>query len=319
MLCQVMLNAEREWLALAAEQAGAISRAQMRAYGASQSTITRRVADGRLRLVLPATYVVAGAPDTTAQRRWITLLAIGPAAVLSFETAARIHRVSTVAANGPTVVTVPHSGWQRLDGIVVHQLSDLRPGHVERIDGMPVTTLDRTVVDLAAVWRRGRLRLAVEDLVAAKRTTDSRIGTCLTSVARRGKPGVRNLATVLDERGPGKAPPASQLERDFLRLVLGSPLAEPVTQYPLPRNDGVTNLADAAWPEVKLIVEIDGRRWHQRLADMKKDRDRDLKAAAAGWQVVRLLYEHVVGAPAETIRELLEIYAVRAAQLGGAA
>lgn len=287
--------------------------------GASPSLVDRRVRAGRLTVELPGVYVVAGSPDTVARRRWVALLAAGEGAVLSFETAARIHGLSTVAQHGPTVVTVRHSGWQRLPGVVVHQLNDVAEDHVVLVDGMPVTTLTRTLVDLAAIWRRGRLRLALEDAVAAKRTTDAAIGDCLRSVARRGKPGVRNLATVLDDRGPGKATPASQLERDFYALLRRTSLPRPVTQYPLPRDDGVRNLVDSAWPEVKLIVEIDGRRWHQRLADMRKDRDRDLKAAAAGWQVVRLLYEHVVGAPEETIRDLLEIYAVRAAQLGGAA
>lgn len=263
--------------------------------------------------------MVAGAPPSVAQRRWVALLAAGPDAVLSFETAGRIHRVSNVPATGPTVLTVPHSGWQRLPGITIHQLNDLHPGHVTTVEGLPVTTLERTIVDLAAVWRRGRLRMAVEDAVAAKRTTDAAIGACLRSVARRGKPGVRNLAAVLDDRGPGKAVPTSQLERSFLALVRPSALPEPTTQYPIPRTDGVRNLADTAWPAVKLIVEVDGRRWHQRLADMKRDRDRDLQAAAAGWLVVRLLHEHVVGAPEETIRELLAIYETRAAQLGGAA
>jgi len=139
-------------------------------------------------------------------------LVVGPTTggvLLSFETAGRIHHVSNVPALGPTVVTVRHSGWQRLPGVTVHQLDDLRPDHVTEVDGLPVTTLERTIVDLAAVWRRGRVRMAVEDAVAAKRTTDAAIGACLRSVARRGKPGVRLLAGVLDDRGPGKAVPTS--------------------------------------------------------------------------------------------------------------
>lgn len=314
-----MLDAERRWLGVAAEQAGVISRAQMLRLGATSSTISRRVRDGRLRLVLPGVYVVFGAPSNVAQRRWIGLLATGPEAVLSFETAARIHGLSTVSVDGPTVLTVRHSGWQRRPGIVVHQINDLAPHHVVEVGGLPVTTVPRTIVDLAAIWRRGRVRMAVEDAVAGTRTTDAEIGECLRSVARRGKPGVRNLTAVLDDRGPGTAPPASQLERDFFALVRRSPLPDPHRQYPLPRRDGVRNLSDAAWPEVKLIVEVDGRRWHQRLADMKRDRDRDMQAAAAGWQVVRVLHEHVIGAPDETVRELLDVYAVRAAQLNGAA
>lgn len=309
---------ESSWWELASRQGGAVGRRQLLDLGASPSAIDRRIRSGRLGVELPGVYVVTGSPDTVVRRRWIALLGVGPAAVLSFETAGRIHRLSTVADRGPTVVTVPHSGWQQLDGVVVHQISDVAETDVINIDGMPVTSLRRTIVDLAAIWRRGRLRIVVEDAVAAKRITDADIGECLQSVARKGKPGVRNLAAVLDDRGPGEAPPASQLERDFFALVRRSALAEPVRQYPLPRDDGVRNLVDSAWPEVKLIVEVDGRRWHQRLADMKRDRDRDLKAAAAGWQVVRLLHEHVVGAPEETIREVLDIYATRAAQLGAA-
>lgn len=313
------MGGEADWWELASRQGGAIGRRQVLDLGASASAIDRRLRSGRLLVELPGVYVVAGTPDTVVRRRWCALLAVGPSAVLSFETSARLHGLSTVPRTGPTVLTVPHSGWRRLDGIVVHQISDVDPADVMTIDGMPVTSLRRTIVDLAAIWRRGRMRIVVEDAVAANRITDAEIGECLQSVARRGKPGVRNLAAVLDDRGPGKAPPASQLERDFFALVRRSALTEPARQHPLPRDDGVRNLADAAWPEVKLIVEVDGRRWHQRLADMKRDRDRDLKAAAAGWQVVRLLHEHVVGAPDETIRELLEIYRRRSAQLGGAA
>ena len=133
--------------------------------------------------------MVPGSPDTVVRRRWIALLAAGHGAVLSFDTAARIQRVSTVPATGPTVVTVAHSGWQRLDGVVVHQLDDLADDHLEMIDGMPVTTPARTIVDLSAIWRRGRLGIAIEDLTSAKRITLPEIGACLQSVARRGKPG----------------------------------------------------------------------------------------------------------------------------------
>lgn len=242
-----------------------------------------------------------------------------PRSVLSFETAARIHRLATVGDRGPTVVTVPHSGWQRLPGVRVHQISDLAAANVVVVDGMPVTDLERTIVDLAAVWQRGRLRLVVEGAVDDRRTTDAAIGACLQSVARRGKPGVRLLAAVLDDRGPGKAPPMSALERAFADMIRSSPLPEPVRQYPIPRDDGVRNLTDSAWPAVQLIVEVDGRRWHQRLADMKRDRDRDLKASAAGWLVVRLLHEHVVNAPELTLSELVAVYEARASQLDGAA
>lgn len=307
------------WFDVAAAQAGAIARGQLLAAGVSPSGIDRRRASGALVRLHPGVYAVAGSPDTVARRRWAALLAVGHGAVLSFDSAARIQRLTAVAADGPVVLTVPHSGSQALAGVIVHQIDDLSPADVVEIDGLPVTSVRRTIVDLAATWRRGRLGLLIEDAVAAKRTTDAEIGLCLRSVARRGKPGVRKLTSILDERGPGKTPPASVLERDFFRLVAPAPIPEPQRQYPLPRTDGVRGLVDSAWPEVKLIAEVDGRRWHQRIADMKRDRDRDLHAAALGWQVVRPLHEHIVGAPEETLQALVATYDVRRRQLGGAA
>jgi hypothetical protein len=284
-----------DWRTVAAAQAGAISRSQLLAGGMSPSSVHRRLRNGTLVSELPGVYSVGGSADTVERRRWIAVLAVGGHPVLSFDSAARMHGLSAVAASGPVVLTVPHSGSQALPGVVVHQIDDL-----------------------AATWRRGRLGLALEDAVATKRTTFEEVGQVLRSVARRGKPGVRLLTALLDEHRPGEPVAESVLERDWFRLVDRSPLPRPVRQHALPRTDGVRGLVDSAWPAVKLVVEIDGRRWHQRIADMKRDRDRDLHASAAGWLVVRLLHEHVVGAPEETMREVVSTYEVRRHQLGAA-
>lgn len=235
---------------------------------------------------------------------------------MSFESAARDHGLATVEPTGPHVFTVPHSGPQRLSGVVVHQISDVAAIDVVCLDGFRTTTVERTIVDLAAIWRRGRIRLVLDDAVASKKTTIESVGACLQRVARRGKPGVALLTSVLEEHSPGEPVPNSVLEADLFRLLRRAGLPMPSAQYPLPRDDGVVGLADGAWIEIKLIVEVDGRRWHQRIQNMKKDRDRDIKAAAEGWQVIRPLHEHVVGAPEETARELRTIIATRSQQLG---
>lgn len=311
-------HAMQEWRALAAEQAGAISRQQLLAHDVSRSSIQRRLKSGALITLFPGVYAVAGSPDILARRRWAAILAVGGEPALSFDSAARIHGLSGVAVRGPVVLTGPHSGSHALPGVVVHQIDDVAPDHVEVVGPWRVTTVPRTIVDLAATWRAGRLGLALEDAVAAQQTTIEEVGACLRSVARRGKPGVRVLTGLLDEHRPGEPVAESELERDWFRLVARSPLPRPVRQHPLPRTDGVRGLVDSAWPPVKLIVEVDGRRWHQRIKDMKKDRDRDLQAAAAGWQVLRPLHEHVVGAPEETLREVEGAYRIRAQQLGAA-
>src|SRR3546814_7284286 len=113
---------------------------------ASSSTITRRLQDGRLLPALPGVYVVAGAPPSIAQRWWLGLLAPSPDAVLSFETSARMHGISTVAADGPPLLTVRHSGWQRLPEVVVHPINALSPAHLPHREGLPVTPIPRTLL-----------------------------------------------------------------------------------------------------------------------------------------------------------------------------
>lgn len=304
------------WQVCAADQGGAIARPQLVDLGMSPSAIDRRRHSGLLVTLHPGVYGVGGAPATVDQRRWAALLAVGTAATLSFETAARVHQLATVSAEGPVVCTVPHSGSQHLHGVVVHQIDDLDESDVLRIEGMPITSVRRTIVDLAAIWRLGRMALVLDDAVAARKTSIVEVGACLRSVARRGKPGVRLLTTLLDERGPGTAPPESVLERSFFSLLERHRLPRPVRQHPLPRLDGGSGRVDAAWPALRLIVEIDGRRWHQRVADLRRDRDRDLQAAAKGWLIVRLLHEHIVDAPDETVRELTAVIAARTRQLG---
>lgn len=307
------------WEDLAARQGGAISRRQMLDHGVSGSAIDRMLRSGRLQGRHTGVYVVSGSPPSGDQRRWLALLATGPDGVLAFESAAWVHRLSTAASQGPTTVIVPHSGYRRLGDVTAHQISDVHDDHLTSIRGFPVTTVPRTVVDLAAVWRMARMALVIDDAVASKQASIAEIGGCLQSVARRGKPGVRVLTTLLDERGPGAAPAQSVLETAFFALVSRSRLPDPVRQHPLPRADGATGLVDAAWPQLRLIVEIDGRRWHQRLADMRRDRDRDVAAAGAGWLVVRFLHEHVIGAPDETLRELHDVVSARARLIDGAA
>lgn len=311
---------ERErWEDLAARQSGAIARRQLLDHGVSGSAIDRALRAGRLLATASGVYVVRGSPDTPDQRRWVALSATRPDGVLGFESAARVRGLATASAAGPTVVIVPHSGFRRLAGVTAHQINDVRPDHVAPVGSMPVTTVPRTIVDLAAIWRLGRMALVLDSAVAARQTSVAAVGDCLRSVARRGKPGVRVLTTLLDERGPGTVPAASVLEGAFFSLIARAELPAPRRQYPLPRVDGAVGLVDAAWPEWRLIVEVDGRRWHQRLADMRRDRERDVMAAAQGWLVVRFLHEHVVGAPDETIRELRAVIEARIALLGGAA
>jgi hypothetical protein len=141
----------------------------------------------------------------------------------------------------------------------------------------------------------------VEGTHHARIASYAEVGVCMTSIARRGKPGIRHLARVLDKLTATKGITMSKLERLLLELILDAGLPRPMSQYAFPGRLFTNGCVDAAYVDAKLVIEADGRAWHTRIADVKRDRDRDNDAARHGWQTLRLLYEHITGDPQGTI------------------
>jgi very-short-patch-repair endonuclease len=307
-------RADEVAIELALRQHGAFAGWQLDRHGVPSALRTRRLASGGWKGVLPGVYVMPGAPDTFEQRLWIGWLAVGPQAMVSFEAAAQLTKIPNVLRNRVTL-TVPHSGYQRIPGITIHQLSDVLPDHVTSIDGLKVTTVPRTIVDLAAVVQPSRLLRIVEDSKHAGLASYVEMGVCLKSVARRGKPGVRNMTRALGAFEDGKAAPNSQLETRLLEALRVGQLPPPVAQYPFPGRQFVTGCVDFAYVDAKLVLEADGRRWHTRIQDIARDHERDGDAAEQGWQTLRLLYEHISGDPRGTARRVRAVLERRLLQL----
>jgi Transcriptional regulator, AbiEi antitoxin/Protein of unknown function (DUF559) len=300
---------------VAAGQAGVLSRAQARAAGMTDRMIARRRATGRWSLLHPGVYAIAGAPPSWRRDVWASLLAAGPQAVASHETALLLHGVDDRhVPRHPLRLTMPHGTHARVAGALVHQIGDVAPHHVGAVDGLPVTTPARAVVDLAA--RVGPRRLGdLVDVVTHRMTSTARVARCTAEVARRGKPGIARLGAVLDERGPGHVPPASVLEAHMFAALASGGLPEPVRQFRLPGRGAIDGLVDAAYPDVRLILEADGRRWHARISDLRRDHQRDAEAARVGWQTLRLLHEDIVGHPDEVAATVRDVRSARSAQL----
>jgi hypothetical protein len=139
------------------------------------------------------------------------------------------------------------------------------------------------------------IAVACRQAGALSRKQASAVGLSDGQIARPGKRGLGKLGAVLDERGPGHVPPQSELEGRLFEVLAHAGLPAPVRQFPLPGRGVVTGLTDAAYPDVRLILEADGRRWHTRIRDLRRDHLRDAEAARAGWQTLRFLYEEIVG------------------------
>lgn len=288
--------------ALAMRRCGAFSREELRALGGDRALERRRITAGAWRNPFGDVLLLAAFPTSLDQRRWIGLLLGGHDAHLSFEAATELRGVEGTR-RGLIVVTVPRLLHVEHRGFTFHQLDDVAPHHLTVVDGFPVTTMARTIVDLAATISWVRLKRVIEDAITRKLTTFGEIAAVLTEVRRRGKPGVRKLVVTLDSLS-GEPPPASAGER-LLHEASRRAGVRIVKQHPLPGRPHLKGLVDAAVLDSKMILEADSRSWHARLIAMGKDRARDREAAREGWQPLRFLYEdldHDVDACADDIR-----------------
>ena len=208
-----------------------------------------------------------------------------------------------------------HSGWQRLDGVFVHQINDVLPHHRTTISRLPVTTRARTIVDLAAVFRPARLAKVLDDEVVKRTVSYVEVGQVLKEVSRRGKPGMQRLTLILDERGPHHVPPASDAERRLFELLEAAGEPAPERQYPFPGRQFTNGCVDSAYPDALMAIEVDSRSWHGRIADIKRDRDRDADAGEHGWYTHRVMAETIRDDPKGSVRTIREIRRRRIRQL----
>ena len=303
---------------IASRQSGAFSFAQALSTGFPRPTISRRLSSGAWQRVHPGVYALGGMPLTRDLELWAAVLAAGPQAVLSHESAALLHGAEGLPLT-PITLTNPHGLHHRVGGVFVHQIDDLLPRHRTRLRGMAVSTAARAVIELAATQDLERLGRVADDLVRAGRTSYAAIAAALADVTRPGKPGVEAAAAMLDARTDGYVPPASELERIMFATFEAGGLPAPVRQLPLPGRGPVRGLVDGGYRDAQMVLEADGRRWHTRMEAARRDRERDAQVVRAGWVPLRFLYEQLRDDPSGVCEIVADTRARRLAQLRQAA
>jgi hypothetical protein len=301
-------------VAFAAANDGVISVAEAAGLGVDRRALIRAMHQGVVRRVHRDVFALTGPPlGSRARARAATLQIRG--GVASHESALRLGGVDRI----PDVVALSVgrvSGGHTLDGVRVHRVQDLIDEHVRLIDGIPSTTLERAVVDVASVFSTPRLRDLVDRTTITRQVTSvGKIARVYRQVNRRGRVGVGKLLKVLDERSPVDPEPRSTLERRVDELVAGTGLPAPLKEHPLPSDNGSRGYVDRAWPEAMLILEIDRRSWHAREAAMANDRARDRLAARSGWLTIRVLSDEVRECPDLVIDDVVSAFSMRLSQL----
>jgi very-short-patch-repair endonuclease len=285
--------------ALAGNQYGLVTRGQLVAIGVGPHGIAERVRTGRLLRIHRGVYAVGHRALRPAGYWMAAVLACGADAVLSHRSAAALWDLRGDPPAHVDVTVPSRHGRLPGRGIRIHRTRRLAPTEVTERNGIPVTTVARTILDLAD-------QLPVQDVKRAIDEAEYRGLFDLTALRAviRDNPGRRGGRRLLALAAEPLALTRSEKETLFLGLCRrhGLPLPRAAVQI-----EGFE--ADFHWPEQRLIVEIDGIAAHRTRRAMERDRTRDRRLLLAGHRTVRLTPEALRAEPAsiaDDLRRLME-------------
>jgi very-short-patch-repair endonuclease len=277
---------------LAARQHGVVAHRQLLRLGFSASGIQRLLQSGRLHRVHHGVYAV-GHPLLTARGRVMAAVrACGDGAFASHITAAWL--LDLLDGSGAKVhVSAESSGTRHRRGVVFHRVRRLHPDDRAVEEGIPVTSVARTLLDLAEVVRPDRLERAFEAAERLGRLDMRKLDELMgRSHGRRGLAPLRELIAA----STAPEPTRSELERRFFSLMRRAGL-------PLPSSNVVVAgyEVDAFWRKHHLIVELDSRRHHATRRAFEADRAKDAELQLAGYRVIRITWKMVTREPAAVV------------------
>ncbi|MGH9070075.1 MAG: DUF559 domain-containing protein [Acidimicrobiales bacterium] len=250
---------------------------------------------------------MAASSESWRQNLTVAILAAGKGSVASHRAAAVLHQLDG-AGREIVEISVPasHKPTKRED-VRIHRVVKLERIDVTKVDGIPVTSVTRTLIDLGAVADADTVEAALESALRTRRTSLSLLDQRLGALSKRGKPGPATLRKILGSRLYG-APSASVLETRFVQLCRRYRLPQGARQYPVELAGRVARV-DFAWDEHKLLVELEGFGTHGTPADHSRDMGRQnaILRSRPGWVLLRYGWSDVVEHPERVATELEEV------------
>lgn len=292
--------------ALASQQHGVVSRDQLRAIGLSDQMIDDRMASGTLLPVFRGVFSVGHRAFGRHGLMLAATLACGEAAVVSHSSAAELHGLWD---RQPVVIDViSGSGCGRgLPGIRWHRGQALWSDEATRHEGVPCTTVARTLVDMAGTLGDRSLRRMVEQAAVSRALDVAAMERSLARGRRRGAPRLRLLLEPWRHMGDELPRLRSRTEARLLAAVVEHGLPLPRCNALL-RLEGRTLEVDLLWEEQRLVIETDGEATHGTRAAFQRDRWRDQVLSAAGYRTARVTWRQLdreQGAVLARIRKML--------------
>ncbi len=278
--------------------------------GIARRSLDRRVAAGLLEHIDENLYRFASSAPSWHQRALAAVWCQGPTALLSHRAAGMLWGLEGVEAAPLEVLTERWARRQGRPNVRVHETNQLLGVDRTVVNGIPCTSVVRTLLDNASVLHPFRTDQMFEDAVRKRLCTPEDVAERFIRFARRGRRGTRTMRHLLAKRVGRDVPTMSEFERRFLELLVARGFDEPQLQVPVVL-DRCTVYLDFAWPERMLAAECDGLLAHGRDLRLPWDDDRQNELVLRGWLVLRFTWKQLIEEPRVVERQLREGFARR--------
>jgi very-short-patch-repair endonuclease len=285
--------------ALAEIQYGVVARWQLVLLGFGKDAIQVRIDTGLLKPLHAGVYAVGHTRLTRHGFFLAAVLAFGPRALLSHRSAGVLWDLLS-SRQIKVEVTTHVSAQRHTPRIKAHRTRKLDPEDVTIKDGIPITSVARTILDLAAILRPDGLLDVIDNAVRAQLFDLAALERAIARTPRRR--GVKKLEVLLaDYRG---APDLrSKFERDFRhRLRRIKELPEALHDVQVAGYE-----ADVHYPQFNLVIELDSRRYHLTPRAFEKDPVRDAARLREGIATLRVTDKRFYSDPDAVMEDVLDL------------
>ena len=287
-----MTSGDRRIAATATGQLGVFSRAQAHDAGLSDRQLRRRVQSGTLVQTGPNGFRYTGSPTTLMSELRVLMLDVGEPALVSGPTAAALHGFDGFRVRRPYHVLVPASRHLSRSNVRLHRTDTIDPIDRCRVEGLPVTSAVRTLVELARMLDESRLTVCLDSALRDGLVSESLVHRRIAALRGSGRYGLPALLRALVGETVTRGA-HSWLEREYLRLIQDANLPKPETQAVLTRAGDQLVRVDCRFPGTRVVVELLGYRFHRTAAQMNRDAERLNALVADGHRVYQFTYQHV--------------------------
>ena len=295
-------------LRLAAQRNDIVNLDLLRDLGVSREQRRWLLRSGRLFTVHNGVYTTVAGTLNSVQEATAACLA-APHAVLSFGTAGRLHGIRKSPFDRLEMTI--HTGRELwLPRIKVHRTNLLDPDDIaHQLDGLRLTSVERTLFDLASLLDRYELQSAIQDCLKREVTTLAALAELAGRVAKQGRRGSADFVAALAREGANPIPTESDDELVLFRALEASPdVPTPERQVWIQLATGAWIRTDLGWRDVNLGWEIDPAHWHANPIRVQADKSRDVQARLVDWTIHRSTDVNIRDQLRATVASIAAVY-----------